>query len=60
MKCEGCKEEIIYGPHVEKVWEDIKREYWHTNCFVYAFPPSKFLPPIKTLRPLSEKRRGLS
>lgn len=52
MKCEGCKEEIIHDPHIEKVWEDIARQYWHTNCFVYAHPPEWFPPPDKPLQSL--------
>lgn len=33
-KCKGCDNEIISGPHVEKVWPSVAREFWHTECFI--------------------------
>lgn len=45
--CEGCREIITPDrfPRLERVWPGTHRQYWHTNCFVYAYPPSKFAPP---------------
>ncbi len=45
MICEGCGKIIENTPHIEKVWLNESRQYWHTNCFVYAHPPYVFPPP---------------
>ncbi len=55
--CEGCHEIITPDrfPHLERVWPETHRQYWHTNCFVYAYPPSTFEPPIGPSREVFEE-----
>ncbi len=56
MKCTGCHKIITPDqfPHLERVWLRTHRQYWHTNCFVYAYPPSQFDPPPEPSQELLE------